>query len=119
MDGPRLTFADARLILEYDYEAQSGGYKWSRVEFTGVRAVSFTAYESCDVQQVDAYGKLLELSESSWIERLRQTHFATMDNADLRHYRIFLDEVGCYEVAATGFRAEPLAVPPMTPPAVR
>jgi hypothetical protein len=117
MEGPRVTFADARLVLEYDYEAESGEYKWSRIEFAGVRAVSFTAYVSCDEEQVKAYGKLIELADSGWLERLRRTHFAATDNDQLHHYRIFLDEVGCYEVAATGFQAEPLSVPPMTPPA--
>jgi hypothetical protein len=105
-DGPIGTVdRDGSFRLRYDYETETGAYAWEEVTFSGVEAASFTAHESCSEEQVGAYDKLVEVSESAWIATL-QSHRVS-PAVGLRHFRIYFDEVGCYEAVATEFVPPP------------
>src|SRR6185503_8107808 len=98
-EGPRLetSFDTAKLL--FDYETDSGEYAWDSIELAGVRGLSFTAAQSCLPEQIDAYDKLVEINPSEWIDSL-QNRSPGGYAPKLYHYRIFFDEVGCYEFAA-------------------
>jgi hypothetical protein len=102
--GPKIRQeAGDELIISYDFEQETGTYGWEEMTFIGVAAFSFTAAPYCSEEQVGAYDKLQELGESEWIARLSNSPPA------LRHYRIYFDDIGCYEVLARAF------VPPARP----
>lgn len=102
--GPRIRQeAGDQLVIAYDFEQESGTYGWEELIFTGVVAFSFTAARHCSEEQISAYDKLQDLAESNWIA-------GTVDTPPgLRHYRIYFDDVGCYEILATAFVPPPKA----------
>lgn len=101
-DGPTVTHQHGGLRLKYDYETEAGEYDWQEVMFRGVEACMFTAHDSCDEDQVDAYDVLVEVIDSPWVAELRKTRRIPMP-PDIRHLRIYFDEIGCYEVVASEF----------------
>ena len=104
-DGPVAEFVRGSLRLRYDYETNSGAYKWEELTFSGVEAFAFTSHESCTEDQVDAYDVLVEVPDSPWIRQLQVARVAPTHQ--LRHMRIYFDEIGCYEVAAADFEPPP------------
>jgi hypothetical protein len=103
IEGPKLRLEPGeRLVISYDYEQRGGGYAWEELTFEGMVAFSFTEHRYCTAEQYHAYDELQEVSDSSWIARLRDAP------SGVKHYRIYFDDIGCYEVIAMGF----------TPPAV-
>jgi hypothetical protein len=103
VDGPKLRRElGERLVIAYDYEQRGGGYAWEELAFDGMIAFSFTEHRYCTAEQYHAYDVLQEVSDSGWIARLRDAP------SGVKHYRIYFDDIGCYEVLASGF----------TPPAV-
>jgi hypothetical protein len=102
-EGPRIQQGSGSLTIAYDFETDAG-YAWEELMFTGVAAFSFTAARYCTEDQIGAYDRLEEVSSSQWTRSLRDV------SADSRHYRIYFDDVGCYEVLARSF------VPPAEEP---
>jgi hypothetical protein len=101
--GPRLRRGPGeRLVIAYDFERESGGYDWEEFAFDGLIAYRFTEHRYCTAEQYDAYDELQEVSDSGWIDRMRDPP------GYIKHYRIYFDDIGCYEVLARTF----------TPPAV-
>jgi hypothetical protein len=86
-----------KLVIAYDFEQRRGGYAWEELAFSKVLAFSFTDHRYCSVGQIDAYDRLQEIVGSEWTARLREPP------EGIKHYRIYFDEIGCYEVLATGF----------------
>lgn len=100
-EGPQVQVARDQLTLSYDYETESGAYEWESLTFGGVVAVLLTLHESCAPEQIDAYDRLVEIPNSSWLTKLQA---ARLDWAEgLRHLRIYFDEYGCFDIAATSF----------------
>lgn len=69
------------------------------ISFQGVRYYQFTSLYCCSPEMVKAYFKLVEVEKSrelkSFLKRDRSSNFSSQG---IRHYRIFLDETGCYDV---------------------
>lgn len=99
MEGPHILISSGKVTLRWDFESETGGYEWSTAEFTGVEAVSFTAYVSCTPDQVRAYDRLIKVEPSPMLPTLKGA-----GPKFLQHFRIFFDEVGCLDVAAEDFR---------------
>lgn len=96
--GPELIQHHGDAALRLDYETESGLYGWMIVQFTEVQASRFTGWRYCSPDQIRAYDRLQEIKASEWIR-------ATPGLPDgIKHFRIFFDELGCYELLATGFR---------------
>jgi hypothetical protein len=55
--------------------------------------------------QIDAHDQLVEIQNSSWLGELLTDR--RYDAPGLRHLRIYLDDVGYLEVAATSFTPPP------------
>ncbi|HXA30580.1 MAG TPA: hypothetical protein VN193_17755 [Candidatus Angelobacter sp.] len=93
--GPELVQHRDTASLRLDYETRTGAYAWKIVHFVGVSAVEFTAWSSCTPDQVSAYDRFVEVESSEWLPTLHDLPEGT------HHFRVFFDDVGCYEVAAT------------------
>lgn len=96
-EGPLLHQAPGSLVLRYDFETEDGSYEWESLVFTSVAALKFTDTDFCTAEQVAALDRLIDVKESPWREELRDP------NPNLHHYRIYFDDIGCYEVLATTF----------------
>lgn len=86
-----------QLAIAYDFEQEAGDYGWEEILFTGVVGFRYTASRYCSDEQVGAYDQVEAASDSEWA--------AAVPDAPpgLRHLRIYFDDIGCYEVLATGF----------------
>lgn len=102
--GPVLRQGHGDLYIAYDFEKESGEYAWEEIAFLGVGAFKFTADAHCSPDQVGAYDKLQLLEGSPWKESLGGEATVTLD-----HYRIYFDEVGCFEILASAFVPPPLS----------
>lgn len=100
---PRLMFVLDELILEYNYEGPDGAYIPREAKFQGAVGYRFTASDHCTMEQLAAYDRLLEIKSSTWIADIQNPR------ENLRHYRVFFDDYGCYEVLASLF------LPPIMP----
>lgn len=99
--SPSLIQRGDRLELVYDYETESGQYQHATITFRGVEAFFFTSFESCSPDQVAAYDRVVAIRASEWLKQLRSRR--AIEESLARHYRIFFDDVGCYEVIASEF----------------
>lgn len=96
--GPRIRQdTDERFVIAYDFELENGAYGWEELIFIGTVAFCFTASQHCTTDAVDAFDRLLDLGRTDWLKTIHQAP------SDVRHYRIYFDDVGCYEVLAAGF----------------
>lgn len=100
-EGPHLRTEADGAILEYGVRSETGELLWESMTFTRVAAYAFIDFQDCSEEHAAAYDKLLEIRPSPWLESLNRI------GPDVKHYRIFFDDFGCYEIAAANF------VPPL------
>lgn len=91
-DAPEVKLKYEELILSYRVEG-----KPFEIRFRGIVAFCFTQFRACRKEHLAAYDKLVALGESEWI---REIMSATQSVEGTHHYRIFIDDVGCYDVIA-------------------
>lgn len=96
-EGPRLRLEMDRLTIAYDVETEDGSYRWEEMSFSGVVAIAFTGAAYCTEDQIAAYDKLVDVTDSPWRRTLQGVP------EDVHHYRIYFDDAGCYEVLAEAF----------------
>jgi len=96
-EGPVVRLGPATLTLAYDFETETGDYAWEKVHFSGVAAFACTAAAYCNEDQIRAYDRLEVVAGSRWAADLHA------EGSALQHYRIYFDDVGCYEVLASAF----------------
>lgn len=94
VEGPELIHSNAGLELRLDYETESGEYGWASVMFREVHAFSYTADASCTPEHVRAYDQIVEIVDGSWLRGLAGAP------AGVRHFRVYFDDIGAYDVAA-------------------
>ena len=75
---------------------------WAALTFTTVIALRFTSDEACSAWMIEAYSRVCQVEESSWIAALRESAAAQRMTVDAaaRHLVIYFDHVGCWEVVA-------------------
>jgi hypothetical protein len=95
-DGPELLIEPGHVILRYRGEGQSN---WVELRFRDILAVLFTEFLACNPEQVSAYDRLLDLGRATTLARDVLAE-SKRDTAGMRHLRIFLDDVGAYDVIA-------------------
>jgi hypothetical protein len=88
-------------VIAYDFEKADGDYGWEEIVFTGVVAFAFIASAFCSADQIGAYDKLELLPNTEPVAGV------VIAPSAAHYYRIYFDDIGCYEVLATGFVAPP------------
>ncbi|WP_445148360.1 hypothetical protein [Baekduia sp. Peel2402] len=107
VDGPVVSFAPRDLRIRYELETDSGSVEWEEMGFPAVDAFVFTAIEAVTSDQVDAYDTVVEVLDSPWLARVLADR--RHPRAGLRHFRIFFDEYGAFDVLAEAFDPPPRA----------
>lgn len=101
-EGPRiLQDASDQLAIAYDFELENGDYGWDEIRFRSVLAFRFTLWRYCTEDQVTSYDRLQVVADSTWAASIPDRPPTS------RHFRIFFDEIGCYEVLASDFVGPP------------
>lgn len=93
--GPEVLLRPGKLTIRFSSEDDI----WYELSFVEVLQFTFTEFGACKSEHVDAYDKLLDLGTDSDIAR-RAFQGATRDVSTLRHFRVFFDDVGAYDIVA-------------------
>ncbi len=69
------------------------------MQFSKVRFYRFTALTNCTAEMTQAYFRLVEIDHKKELRAfVDQASGRNVPYSILRHYRIFLDETGCYDI---------------------
>jgi hypothetical protein len=101
--GPLVHATRNSLRIDIDRENAQAEYEWMKIRFEGVYAYEFTSSDSCTPEQIAAYDKVVEVLDSAWRKTLLSRRPG--EDALVRHYRLYLDDIGCYDVIADSFVA--------------
>lgn len=90
-----------KALLRFEFERDGAAY-WGGLRFEKVRAFRFRAEGHCTVWHVEGvYDTLAEVFGSEWVSELLAAEPAeTWGRWEIRHFMIYIDSAGCYEVAA-------------------
>jgi hypothetical protein len=96
VDGPELLVQPGCVVLRYRGDGRSD---WIELRFGNILCVVFTEFSACSAEQVSAYDRLLDLGNATLLAR-NVLAAARRDTACMRHFRMFLDDVGTYDIVA-------------------
>jgi len=107
-DGPIVEHRSGRLTMRYDAEGEHG-VGWTVLRFAMVLAIRFTPDPACDAWMLEAYSRVCEVENSAWLAALRSTaaNRGILLSASARHFVVYFDHVGCWEVLADEIQLEP------------
>lgn len=80
----------------------------SGIRFRRVAATRTRVERCCKVWHIDAYDRLFEVEDSSWVDEIRaDTDEQWRYKWEMHHYMIYLDSAGCFELIAESWEALP------------
>jgi hypothetical protein len=96
VEGPHVTLSPGVAIIRFVGESDTESHE---ISFVDVQAFLFTSFDACSEEHVDAYDRLLDVGVDSSFARnvLSQSR---RDTAGFKHFRIFFDDSGAYDVIA-------------------
>lgn len=72
--------------------------------FVGVESFKCTYDEACSLEMIEAYGKIVDIGNSDWLDEIRQNLLNyEADSKGLKHLRIYFDDGPCYEFICRSF----------------
>lgn len=103
-----LEYPGGELTLRFDYD-DNGAIFRSGLRFGKVRALRHRAELYSTAEQIEAAcDTLVEVDRSPWVAELREAAPADLrDSWEMRHFMIYFDSSGCYEVVAATWEALP------------
>ena len=91
--------AELRYTYERDGRMYAGGLRFMRV-----RAYQFRSESHCTSWYFDAYDTLVEVEQSDWVRELHAAEPSVTGGIwKIRHFLIYIDGAGAYEVAAEDY----------------
>jgi hypothetical protein len=92
--------------LEYSYESEKDDSTTSeKLIFDGVESFKCTYYNSCSLEMIEAYNKVINIGKSEWLTEIKQNLAKTKtDCENLKHLRIYFDDGPCYEFVCSSFQ---------------
>lgn len=86
--------------LRFEFERDGVPYRQG-LQFDSVRAFRFRTEGHCTAWHVEAYDTLIEVLGSEWVgELLAAEPSGAWGHWKIRHFMIYIDSRGCYEVGA-------------------
>jgi hypothetical protein len=97
-----------RFAIRFGYERDGREYL-AGIIFSNVAAVRTRAERCCKLQQIESsYDELIELEDSQWVMEVRaDMEELWRDKWETKHFMIYIDSAGCYEVIAAGWTVIP------------
>lgn len=77
------------------------------IKFYRVKYHQFTALHHCDESMIEAYFKVIELPKSKELKKFLNKGNSGYPSENLKHFRIFLDETGCFDIFAESAALQP------------
>jgi len=91
--------------ISYRYESEREGFTTAeQLVFDGVESFKCTYFVACDLDMLEAYGRVVDVGRSLWLKGVtRNLSQASWNSKDLMHLRIFFDDGPCYEFICRSF----------------
>jgi hypothetical protein len=96
VDGPELLVQPGRVVLRYRGEDQ---VDWFELRFGNILCAVFTEFSACTPEQVAAYDRLIDMGTATPLAA-EVLGCARRETTGMRHFRIFFDDVGAYDIIA-------------------
>ena len=95
-------------VLRFRYSRDGVVYQ-SGISFGRVSATRTRAERCCSAWHIDgAYDTLVEIEDSQWVTEVRtDTQMMWRDKWMMKHYMIYLDSAGCFEIIAESWEILP------------
>lgn len=105
--GPIFEGGFGELQIRYDVEGTEGPV-WTTIRFERAVAVRTTPDPAVSKFMVEAFSRICEVEESSWLQVLQQSSTIGGGNfwENLHHFVVYFDHEGCIEVAAQSVSVE-------------
>lgn len=99
-----VTLADGDAVIRFDFD-RDGQIFTGGVRFGGVRAFRSRAEGHCAAWHIDgAYDTVAQVEDSDWVAELMAAEPSqTWGQFPMRHYMLFVDGSGCFEVVAASW----------------
>jgi hypothetical protein len=97
LKAPRVSRNSTSLSIVYDYEMDSGAYGEKNISFEDVKDYRQVVESSVTPDMMKAYNSIGEVADSSWLDH-------EMKSQGYKHYIIYFDEYGAYEILAKKFQ---------------
>lgn len=96
-----------RAAIRFDY-LLDGKPRRSALLFSGVAATRSRSERCCTSTHIKSFDALIEIVDSQWV-KTQCEEISEMYRAEfaVRHYSIYFDSVGCFELLAEGFEVMP------------
>jgi hypothetical protein len=91
-------------LLRFEFERDGVAYRGG-LRFEKVRAYRFRSEGHCTAWHVEGvYDTLAEVSGSEWVSELLAAEQAeTWGRWEIRHFMIYIDSAGCFEIGAASW----------------
>lgn len=96
------------VTLYFDY-FEGGVAKRSGIKFEGAVATQTRSERFSSSQSISSFDNLTEIYESPWVVQIKQEigHLYIGEIVQFRHFVIYLDSVGSFEILSSGFKILP------------
>lgn len=112
---PDLHLVGVTMTIPFEYFRDDQRYN-SSVIFTGVRAHAHRTESSCTAWHVRAYDTICEVIDSPWLAEIEElSNRYTNPFTGMRHFLLYIDSAGAYEVIATNWEITPETLSPKDP----
>jgi hypothetical protein len=91
MHSPKIEKRDKDSILMFDYETDTGEYKWTGITFKDTIDIRCTKEKDVSEYMVRAYNSVVEVKNSNWINHIN------VKEGNYKHYLVYFDGYGAYE----------------------
>lgn len=95
VEGPEVLLRPGKLTIRFG--AEDG--VWHELSFNDVLKFGFTEFGACNSEHVQAYDKLVDMGVDSAFAH-EALDGARRDVNAFRHFRVFFDDVGAYDIVA-------------------
>lgn len=106
---PHLNTEPSVVRVAFIYPTEENDRNRGEVVFRGVFAYRWTVEAAMTEYFEGAYSTVAHIPDSDWAHRVRKVIAdnrpdpTVSDNEDMRHYVVYFDEHGCYELLAESF----------------
>ena len=97
-----VAFLAPKSEISYQYYDENNKLCRETIRFQHIRALEWRTEKTCTIWHVEnTYDTLCEVSESSWLKKINQdTDEFWRDKWQMRHFIIYLEDIGCLEIIA-------------------
>lgn len=116
VNGPKLKFEGSSLVVEYDYEMDTGQIVWTRLIFDGVLAYEYRQASCCEAKNVISSQEVKRYTDSTWLSNLlaiwkqdvgwQKLQQQIGGEKRFNHFGVYFDDSGCLDVIAEYCKVE-------------